>query len=97
MITPLIRSLSSLPAISPEAARAYEKAAESLVKRVNKKLEANPGISELIGGNPFDLMRSNHSNHAAFMTTVFKISSYELLARTIPWVYRAYRARGLIL
>jgi methanogenic corrinoid protein MtbC1 len=28
------------------------------------------------------------------MTTVFKIGSYELLARTVPWVYRAYRARG---
>lgn len=94
MITKLINSLSAVPAVSPDAARAYEKAVDKLVNHVNSELEANPMIFELIGSNPFDLMRNNHSNHAVFMTTVFKIASYELLARTVPWVYRAYRARS---
>jgi methanogenic corrinoid protein MtbC1 len=86
--------LNDMHAVSPDAAKAYEKAMERLVNHVNDEVEANPKILELIGGNPFDLMRNNHSNHAAFMTTVFKIGSFELLARTVPWVYRAYRARG---
>ncbi len=90
----LINSVNNMHAASPDAAIAYEKAAGRLVNHVNNELEANPKISELIGGNPLDLMRNNHSNHAAFMTTVFRIGSYELLARTIPWVYRAYRSRG---
>ncbi|RPH47106.1 MAG: cobalamin-binding protein [Desulfobacteraceae bacterium] len=94
MILNLINSLIDIHAVSPDAAKAYEKAKEKLVHQVNDDLDANPKILELIGDNPFDLMWNNHSNHATFMTTVFKIGSYELLARTIPWVYRAYRARG---
>jgi methanogenic corrinoid protein MtbC1 len=94
MVENLINSLKHRYAVSADAAKAYEKSAERLVNLVNDDLEANPSILELIGNNPFDLMRNNHSNHAAFMTTVFKTASYELLARTIPWVYRAYRARG---
>ena len=94
MMINLISSLNDIHAVSPDAAKAYEKSADRLVEHVNDELEANSKIVELIGGNPFDLMRNNHSNHATFMTTVFKIGSYELLARTIPWVYRAYRARG---
>ena len=94
MITNLINSLKDVHAVSPDAAVAYEKAKDGLVEYVNKELEANPKIVDLIGGNPFSIMRNNHSNHATFLTTVFKIGSYELLARTIPWVYRAYRARG---
>jgi len=94
MITNLINSLKSIHAVSPDAANAYEKSKDRLIDYVNRELEANPKVLYLIGGNPFSLMRNNHSNHAAFMTTVFKIASYELLARTTPWVYRAYRARG---
>jgi methanogenic corrinoid protein MtbC1 len=94
MITDLINSLNDINAASPDAVKAYEKAIEVLVKRVNEELEAAPKILGLIGGNRFSLMRNNHSNHGAFMTTVFKIGCYELLVRTIPWVYRAYHARG---
>jgi methanogenic corrinoid protein MtbC1 len=94
MTTDIIVNTSDLGGISPHAAKAYEKAMEGLVNHVNDELEANHDILELIGGNPFDLMRNNHTNHAAFMTTVLKIGSYELLAKTIPWVYRTYRARG---
>ena len=94
MIMNLIKSLEGIHTVSSDAAKAYKKAIERLVNHVNDNLEANPKIIELIGGNPLDLMRNNHSNHATFMTTVFKIGSYELLARTVPWVYRAYRARS---
>ena len=88
------KSIAEIPAASPDAARAYEKAADRLLDHVNRALEKDPQIRELIGGNPFELMRNNHSNHAAFMTTVFKLNAYELLVRTLPWVYRAYHARG---
>lgn len=94
MIVNLINSLDNICAASPDAAKAYEAAAGCLVDDVNDELEANPEISRLIGGNSLDLMRNNHDNHAAFMSTVFKIGSHELLARAIPWVYRAYHARG---
>lgn len=94
MIDELLNSCQKLPKISPEAADAYIRAIDTLVDQVNSQLETNPHIGELIGRNPLDVMRDNHKNHATFMSAVFKINSFELLARTVPWVYRAYHARG---
>ena len=37
-------------------------------------------------------MLDNHKHHAAFMATVFSIHNYELLCKTVAWVYRAYYA-----
>jgi methanogenic corrinoid protein MtbC1 len=94
MIEDIIASSSGLPRISPEATEAYAQSTDRLLNHVNNQLEEHPKIKELIGRNPLDLMHNNHKNHASFMTTVFRINSFELLARTIPWVYRAYHARG---
>jgi methanogenic corrinoid protein MtbC1 len=94
MIEDILASCRTLPRISPEAAEAYALADSRLQDHVNEQLETHPKIRQLIGRNPLDLMRDNHRNHAAFMTTVFRINSFELLARTVPWVYRAYHARG---
>ena len=94
MIEQLIEDCKQLKAIPEEAAELYASAAERLQNHVNDQFEANPKLNELIGGNPLDVMRNNHRNHAAFMATVFKLNSFELLARTVPWVYRAYHSRG---
>jgi MerR family transcriptional regulator, light-induced transcriptional regulator len=90
----LITSPGKIRAVSPDAAKAYGKEADKLIEEVNDELEANPKVLELIGGNPFELMRNNHKNHATFMATVLRLNSYDLLAKTIPWVYRVYRTRG---
>ncbi len=80
--------------ISSDAAESYENVLVQLIDYVNIKLESNTKIKQLIGGNPLYLMHNNHKNHAMFLNTVFKMNSSELLANTVPWVYRAYRARG---
>jgi methanogenic corrinoid protein MtbC1 len=94
MLEKLLASCRKLDGVSPEAAEAYAQAADRLLAHVNNQLETHPKIRELIGRNPPELMHSNHKNHATFMTTVFRINSFELLLRTVPWVYRAYHARG---
>lgn len=94
MIEKLLASCRELPIIPSEAAEAYVFAADKLLDHVNGQLETHPRIKDLIGRNPIDLMKDNHRNHATFMATVFRINSFELLARTVPWVYRAYHARG---
>jgi methanogenic corrinoid protein MtbC1 len=94
MIDEILISAKKLPRVSAEAAEEYAKAIDKLLDHVNEQMGSNPKISELIGRNPLDLMHDNHRNHATFMSTVFNINSCELLARTIPWVYRAYHARG---
>lgn len=61
-------------------------------KYVDEALTKNPSINKLIGNNPLQIMYNNHTHHAAFMETVFSIGNYELLAKTVPWVYKAYFA-----
>jgi methanogenic corrinoid protein MtbC1 len=61
-----------------------------LVSDVDAALDSEPDIHELIGHNPLRIMYENHNHHAHFMATVFSIGNYELLAKTVPWVYRAY-------
>jgi methanogenic corrinoid protein MtbC1 len=65
-----------------------------MVALVNGELQARPDVDQLTGGGPLQTMFENHANHAAFMSTVFSLGQPELLARTLPWVYRAYRGRG---
>lgn len=89
-----LSSSAVMLSVSPVAAIAYGNEADKLVDQVNNELEANPGILDLIGGNPLELMRNNHKNHATFIAMVLRLNSYELLAKTVPWVYRVYRARG---
>jgi len=94
MITALIEQCNRILPIPAEASDAYAASLEALVANVNSQMESNPDILRLIGNNPLELMRNNHHNHALFMASVFKLNSFELLVRTIPWVYRAYHARG---
>lgn len=94
IIANLINGLCDLPAVSPDAARAYAKAADSLVDHVNKELKDHSEITGTPAGNRFNLMKDSNSNHAKYMTTVLKTGAYELLVRTIPWMYRVYHARG---
>lgn len=77
-----------------EAAEAYGAAREALSAQVNAALAARPECALLLGGNPVEVMETNHANHAGFMSSVFALSQPELLARTLPWVYRAYRGKG---
>jgi methanogenic corrinoid protein MtbC1 len=82
-----------LEKVPAAAAAGYAIQADSLVADVNARLKKLPDVDELIGRNPLEVMEMNHKHHAQFMSTVFKTNSYELLARTVPWVYRVYTAR----
>lgn len=90
----VLESCSRLQPVTHGAAMDYERICTRLVDQVNAALEANPEIQRLIGHNPLEIMQANHRNHATFMLTVFRLSAYPLLARTIPWVYRVYHAHG---
>lgn len=90
----IIAKAAMLEKIPTAAADRYESRLNVLVEEVNRLLAARQDIELLIGRNPLSLMEMNHTHHAKFMTTVFRTNSFELLARTVPWVYRVYRARG---
>lgn len=86
----LIEEAKRLPVVNLAAITEYQGKMAELIRHVDGRLAAIPDIAALIGNNPLQVMYDNHRHHAHFMVTVFSIGNYELLARTIPWVYRAY-------
>lgn len=90
----IIKEASGLPLVPIAGTTVYQEKIPLLKKYVDDTLSSNPAIHELIGNNSLQIMYDNHSHHAAFMATVFSIGNYELLARTVPWVYRAYSAHN---
>lgn len=94
MIEKCIADISKLKTIPPQSADQYADAMERMIHHVNLELGGRPDITTLIGHNPLQMMEMNHRNHAQFMLTVFRLNAFDLLVRTIPWVYRAYHSRG---
>lgn len=90
----ILKEASSLPLVSLKTATAYHTHSPDMVSYVNSALTTTPDIYTIIGNNPLGIMYDNHKHHAAFMHTVFSISNYELLAKTVPWVYRRYHDHG---
>lgn len=91
-IQDIINEAKALPTVPLKEAAMYHEIIPELTHNVNELMSSHPSIHELIGHNPLQVMYDNHRNHAAFMATVFNTQSYELLIRTVPWVYRSYSA-----
>ena len=94
MIDECIADISRLHAIQQQSADQYDSVMERMIDQVNRELGERPDILNLIGHNPVQVMEMNHLHHAKFMLTVFRLNAFDLLVRTIPWVYRAYHSRG---
>jgi len=90
----IIKDANTLPQVPLKGITAYQENISGMKKYVNDKLTTHPDINKLIGNNPIRVMYDNHSNHTAFMFTVFTLGNYELLVRTVFWVYRAYAAHN---
>ncbi len=83
----------TLPQIPLTAATSYQLQLPEMTTFVDDQLSNTPGILDLIGGNSLQMMSDNHRHHGDFMATIFTLGSYQLLAQTLPWVYRAYHSR----
>jgi methanogenic corrinoid protein MtbC1 len=90
----LVEDAGALALVPAAAAAEYDARRDAMAARVNAEFALRRDTQALIGGGPLEVMHENHANHAAFMATVFALGQQELLARTLPWVYRAYRGRG---
>jgi MerR family transcriptional regulator, light-induced transcriptional regulator len=80
----------SLTPVSEGSANEYSVKIPELLELMNKRMTELQGITELIGGNSFKVMYDNHRHHLIFLSNVFKLGFYDLMAQTLPWVYRAY-------
>ncbi len=89
------RSAMALGRVPESATRAYEQAGRTLTAIVNREIFSHTEIDRLLGGNPHELLENNHRNHVSFILEVMKLNDFELLASTLPWVYRAYHSQGV--
>jgi methanogenic corrinoid protein MtbC1 len=92
--TPLEKASDSLSPVSERAASDYAAQKDRLREMVDRAMAGRADIETLLGGGSLRVMYDNDRNHVAFMATVFESSDFGLLARTLPWVYGAYRSHG---
>jgi MerR family transcriptional regulator, light-induced transcriptional regulator len=85
-----VNECRNLPAVSEMSADEYSNKIPQLLELMNKRMTDLQGVSDLIGGNSLKMMYDNHRHHLIFLSNVFKLGFYDLMAQTLPWVYRAY-------
>lgn len=94
LLAEILAEARDLPLVPLKGVSEYQGAGPEMIRLVDAELGENESLQVLIGNNPLQVMYDNHKHHWAFMATVFGISGYELLARTVPWVYRSYHSHG---
>ncbi len=90
----LYSSVTKLPPVSFSSALAFNNKKESITGEVNRIMESNPDLKNLIGHNSFSMMYDNHMNHAEFMSNVFKLNDFTLMVKIVLWAYRIYSVQG---
>lgn len=94
MLNILIKEAQETLSVTPDATLHYVQLRDTLLDGVNGIVASHPEFNSLIGNNSMSMVHNNHSNHIDFMATVFQYNSFEILVKTIPWVYRTYQAHG---
>jgi MerR family transcriptional regulator, light-induced transcriptional regulator len=94
VIDEILEEAARFQPVPLNAAMAYSENRDILIEAVNEIMTKNANTKKLIGRNPLSVMYDNHENHAAFMSNVFKLNDYALMAKVVLWVYFSYRKRG---
>ena len=88
-------TLETIKMVSSSAAKEYRRNMYTIAHSVDFALDGASNKSELLGCAPLELLRNNHKNHVHFLANVFELNDFELLKKTIPWVYRSYHSHGV--
>jgi len=95
MENPLMSRLAALSPVSREAAWEYEIKTRDIVDGVNRFMQERDDFFEVIGESPVEAVLENHENHVGTIAQVLLSGRFDLLAATVPWVYRSYIAHGV--
>lgn len=87
-----IKTISKIPY---DEAKEYKENRVNLIEYVNFHILNHKDTNKLIGSNPWKLIVDNHKNHFEFMSSLFLLNDFEILSKTLPWVYRVYSNRGV--
>jgi methanogenic corrinoid protein MtbC1 len=84
----------ALNAIDTDATRAYEHHLAELITFVNHAMGTREDLGDFIGPNQVEVMYANHTSHANFLCSQFKLKSAQTVVKTIIWAYQSYTNRG---
>ncbi len=80
--------------IDTETIQLSKQYSEESIDYVNTVISNRNDLTTLIGGTSFDIVESNHKNHANFMTNIFQIKDAQILHDTFIWAYSTYHNKG---
>lgn len=83
-----------LSPVSEKTAKEYLENLDALVDVADREVLSRNDLEIFIGSNSPEVARDNHRNHAQFISNVLRLNRFELLDRTLPWVYNSYSSRG---
>ncbi|MDR3590844.1 MAG: cobalamin-dependent protein [Negativicutes bacterium] len=90
----IFASIEQLQPVSAAASGEYTKKTGLIRASVNETLTGLENIHSLTGNCPLKTLHDIHRHHTLFLSSVFRLSNYTLLAKMIVWMYRAYPAHG---
>ncbi|MBP2629280.1 MAG: cobalamin B12-binding domain protein [Firmicutes bacterium] len=80
--------------VSTLAADEYNQKEGIIQNDVNQELAKLNSIYDFMGNCSLQVMVDHHRHHTLFMSSVFRLNNYTLLARMLVWMYRSYHAHG---
>ncbi len=95
MFETVLKDTQRVKSVSGAAALEYEKKQNDLRQYIDQHLLVHENLGQILGSNPAQILLDNHMYHARFMSNVFQLNSYVLLARIVVWVYRSYHKQGV--
>jgi hypothetical protein len=72
----------------------FEAKREAMAAELSKRMLNRPDVDRLIGADNRDMLENNSRNMLRFMGSLFRNFEPVVLAETVLWVFRAYRAHG---
>ncbi len=89
--------IASAHGLTPPAVlwmREFSEKREEIAAEVNRVMVARPDLEKLVGPDGKRMSEENNRNFSLFMESLMTHFQAEVLADTVLWVFRAYRAHG---
>ena len=90
----IFAALKLLPPTSPSAADEYAQKQEIIQNNVSQAIAKLNSLYNFTGNCPLEMIGDVHRHHTLFMSSVFRLNNYTLLARMLVWMYRTYHSHG---
>jgi hypothetical protein len=87
--------LLKMPAV--EHLREYEELQPAITARMNREFfTIDDALAATGGPGNIDMIKINHGNHSKYVSTILAAYDPDQFVNTVLWVYKTYRAHGVL-